>query len=359
MKALITGASNGIGEKIAYELSSRNYDLILVSQNIQKMKKVADNCKTEVDIIECDLRKKENVIKLYEKIKNENIEVFVNNAGFGLFGEFWETDLDRELEMIDVNIKAVHILTKLILTKFMKQNRGYILNVASSAGFMAGPKLSTYYATKNYVLRLSEAIYEELHRQKSNVKICVLCPGPVNTNFNKTAGGKFNIKGRVCLLNSTLFGLMGMLASHFVHPLLMKLVTWIKEPLVTYIAMGLAAVLSVDFIFTVRKLINFSTYLAKLEEFNETLKSHFINEAWFNNSMSFEEMLHKLKIQTKQKSDEVTAAIMQRIESFTNTQKKTISFINNFPTMTSKRYKSQLEQLRETLRKNLSNRKKH
>lgn len=196
MKALITGASSGIGEKIAYELSSRNYDLILVSQNIQKMKKVADNCKTEVDIIECDLRKKENVIKLYEKIKNENIEVFVNNAGFGLFGEFWETDLDRELEMIDVNIKAVHILTKLILTKFMKQNHGYILNVASSAGFMAGPKLSTYYATKNYVLRLSEAIYEELHRQKSNVKICILCPGPVNTNFNKTAGGKFNIKGQ-------------------------------------------------------------------------------------------------------------------------------------------------------------------
>ena len=170
---------------------------------------------------------------------------------------------------------------------------------------------------------------------------------------------KLNIKGRVCLLNSTLFGLMGMLVSHFVHPLLMKLVTWIKEPLVTYLAIGLATILSVDFIFTVRKLINFSTYLAKLEEFNETLKAHFVNEAWFNNSLSFDEILQKLKDQTKQKSDEVTATIMRRIETFTNAQKKTIAFINNFPTMTSKRYKPQLEQLRETLRKNMSNRKKH
>ncbi len=162
---------------------------------------------------------------------------------------------------------------------------------------------------------------------------------------------KLNIKGRVCLLNSTLFGLMGMLASHFVHPFLMKLVTWIKEPLATYLAMGLAVILSVDFIFTIRKLINFSTYLAKLEEFNETLKTHFINEAWFNNSLSFEEILQNLREKTKQKSDEVTATIMRRIESFTNAQKKTISFINNFPTITSNRYKSQLEQLKELLKK--------
>ncbi len=161
---------------------------------------------------------------------------------------------------------------------------------------------------------------------------------------------KLNIKGRVCLLNSTLFGLMGMLASHFVHPLLMKLVTWIKEPLVTYLAIGLATILSVDFIFTVRKLVNFSTYLAKLEEFNETLKAYFVKEAWFNNNLPFDEILQKLKEQTKQKSDEVTANIMRRIESFTNAQKKTISFINNFPTMTSKKYKSQLEQLRKFLK---------
>ena len=97
--------------------------------------------------------------------------------------------------MIDVNSKAVHILTKKFLNDFVKKDSGYILNVASSAGFMPGPRLATYYATKNYVLRLTQAIYEELKYKKSNVHISALCPGPVNTNFNKVAKGKFTIKG--------------------------------------------------------------------------------------------------------------------------------------------------------------------
>ena len=164
---------------------------------------------------------------------------------------------------------------------------------------------------------------------------------------------KFHIKGRVCLLNSTLFGLLGMLASHFVHPLLMKLITWIEEPFVTYIAMGLATILSVDLIFTIRKLINFSTYLAKLEEFNETLKTRFINEAWFSSGLSFDEVLQKLKEQTKQKSDEMTALIMQRLEDFSMIQKKNLSFIKTFPTITSRRYKEQLQQLKDSLKKTL------
>ena len=97
--------------------------------------------------------------------------------------------------MIDVNVRAVHILTKLFLRDFIRRDSGIILNVASSAGFMPGPLLSTYYATKNYVLRLSEAIYEELRRKKSKVKISVLCPGPVNTEFNKVAKVKFAVNG--------------------------------------------------------------------------------------------------------------------------------------------------------------------
>jgi len=97
--------------------------------------------------------------------------------------------------MIDVNIKAVHILTKKFLEDFTKKDSGRILNVASSAGFMAGPHLATYYATKNYVLRLTQAIYQELKHSKSNVHVSCLCPGPVNTNFNKVAKGKFTIKG--------------------------------------------------------------------------------------------------------------------------------------------------------------------
>ena len=110
---------------------------------------------------------------------------------FGLFGFFNETDIEKELEMIDVNIKAVHLLTKLFLKDMIKNNQGKILNVASIAGFYSGPYLSTYYATKNYVLKLTMAISEELKRLNSSVTISCLCPGPVETNFNKVAGGSF------------------------------------------------------------------------------------------------------------------------------------------------------------------------
>ena len=195
MKALVTGASSGIGESIAYELSKRGYDLILVARDKKNLERVSKNIMTKSRIIVCDLSNKDNVLDLYEQTKKENIDILVNNAGFGLFGYFDSTNLDRELEMINVNITAVHILTKLFLKDFIKRDSGYILNVASSAGFMAGPKLSTYYATKNYVLKLTEAIYEELRRKKSNVHISVLCPGPVDTNFNNIANGSFVIDG--------------------------------------------------------------------------------------------------------------------------------------------------------------------
>ena len=126
--------------------------------------------------------------------KNDNIDILINNAGFGLFGEFTETDLNKELEMIDVNIKAVHILTKLFLKDMKKRNKGYILNVSSAASFQAGPLMATYYATKSYVTKLTLAIYEELRRDKSNVHISCLCPGPVNTNFNNVANVQFSMK---------------------------------------------------------------------------------------------------------------------------------------------------------------------
>lgn len=195
MKALITGASSGIGESIAYYLDEQGIELILTSSNEEKLQKVKDNIKGNAKMIVSDLRYEEEIYKLYEQVKKEHIDILINNAGFGLFGDFIATDLDRELEMIEVNIKAVHILTKLFLRDFDKRDSGYILNVASSAGFMAGPHLDTYYATKNYVLKLTLGIYEELRRSKSHVHISALCPGPVDTNFNKVAKGKFKIEG--------------------------------------------------------------------------------------------------------------------------------------------------------------------
>ena len=194
MKALVTGASSGIGREIAIYLASLNIDLIVVARNKKELEKLKEKVNVDVKIITLDLIKKENVYKLYDLVKNNNIDILVNNAGFGLFGLFYETNLDRELEMIDLNVTTYHILTKLFLQDFIKKDSGYILNVCSSAGFMAGPRLSTYYATKNYITKLTMAINEELRQMKSNVSISALCPGPVNTNFNKVANGEFSIK---------------------------------------------------------------------------------------------------------------------------------------------------------------------
>lgn len=194
MKALVTGASSGIGKDMAIYLSELGYDLILVSRDKDKLEITKKLCKTNVDIIPTDLSVKENAFKLYDKVKEEDIDLLINGAGYGLFGNTWETDLGRELKMIELNITSLHILTKLFLQDFVKKNKGRILNIASSAGFLSGPYLNTYYAIKNYVAKWTMAIYEELRRAKSNVHISVLCPGPVDTNFNKVAGGSFTMK---------------------------------------------------------------------------------------------------------------------------------------------------------------------
>lgn len=194
MRILITGASSGIGRDMARILSEQGHDLILVARRKKKLEDLKKQLNTNVEIISMDLGSTFNCMKLYNKVKG-NVDVLINNAGFGLFGSFTETNLEKELDMIDLNIKSVHILTKLFLQDFKERNSGYILNVASSAGFMPGPLMATYYSTKAYVLHLTEAIYQELKEQNSKVHISCLCPGPVNTEFNKVANVEFKIKG--------------------------------------------------------------------------------------------------------------------------------------------------------------------
>ena len=184
MKALITGASSGIGKDMAIYLSSLGHEVILVSRDDEALKKVQKNIKGKSRVIVMDLNDKNNCIKLHKMVEKDNIDILINNAGFGTFGEFIDTSLDKELDMINVNITAVHILTKLFLKDFVKRDSGYILNVSSSAAFQPGPLMATYYSTKAYVLRLTTALYEELRKIKSNVHVSVLCPGPVKTNFN-------------------------------------------------------------------------------------------------------------------------------------------------------------------------------
>ena len=192
MKALITGASSGIGKDLAIILSQKGYELILVARDKQKLEQLAKNLKTKTQIIILDLSEEENCKKLYNQVKD--IDLLINNAGFGDCGDFTKTDLEKEIKMIKTNIIAYHILTKLYLIDFKKKDKGQILNVASIAGFMPGPLMSTYYATKSYVVKLSEGIREELKQSKSNVKISILCPGPVATNFNKIANVKFHLR---------------------------------------------------------------------------------------------------------------------------------------------------------------------
>lgn len=210
MIALVTGASSGIGRDMARYLNKLGYNIIITARNEQKLKELKEELEIEnqqkyieknqnktqnIDIFIADLRKEQECISLYKYVKEKykNIDILINNAGFGVFGSFLETDLETELNMINVNIKALHILTKLFIQDMVRENKGTILNVSSVAGFMAGPLMATYYGTKNYVFRLSEALREELKKKKSNVKISVLCPGPVKTNFNNVAKVKFNL----------------------------------------------------------------------------------------------------------------------------------------------------------------------
>ena len=192
MRALITGASSGIGRDIARELDKRGYDLILVSRDKEKLESVKKTLRGKnIEIIPMDLEIAENCKKLHEM--TGDIDILINNAGFGVFGNFAETDLDKEISLINTNITAVHILTKLYLKDMVKKNSGHILNVASIAGFMPGPLMEGYYASKAYVVRLTEGIRAELKKAKSKVTLSLLCPGPVNTNFNNVAGVKFNL----------------------------------------------------------------------------------------------------------------------------------------------------------------------
>ena len=193
MKALITGASSGIGRDIARNLSEKGYDLVLVARDLKKLEDLKSELKTNIEIESMDVSVVENCKNLHEKHKD--IDILVNNAGFGDCGYFTKTNLDKELSMINTNIVAYHILTKLYLQDMKQKDSGKILNVASIAGFMPGPLMATYYATKAYVVRLSEAIREELRKESAKVQISILCPGPVDTNFNKVADVQFALKG--------------------------------------------------------------------------------------------------------------------------------------------------------------------
>lgn len=194
-RALITGASSGIGRDMARILSDMGYDLILVARRRERMEQLARHLPTHCDIITADLTSAAACRELHRAVQGKGVSLVINNAGYGVWGEFTNTSLRREMDMLDINIRAVHILTKLFLKDFVRQGRGRILNVASSAAFLPGPLMASYYASKSYVLRLTQAIREELRHKKSPVYVGVLCPGPVKTEFNDVANVSFALPG--------------------------------------------------------------------------------------------------------------------------------------------------------------------
>ena len=192
--ALITGATSGIGQEMAVYLHSLGWQLVLTGRNEAVLRKMAKRFGSGTKYIALDLAERGAAEQLYQFCRGTRIDFLVNNAGFGVFGSFTDSSLEEELKMMDVNIRALHILTKLFLRDMVRRDAGVILNVGSVAGFTTGPMLSGYYASKNYVVRLTTAIREELRRKGSHVKIGVLCPGPVDTNFNSRAGVTFSAK---------------------------------------------------------------------------------------------------------------------------------------------------------------------
>jgi uncharacterized protein len=190
--ALITGASDGIGYELAKCFAGERHDLILVARNEEKLKIVAAEIAAaygvRVSHLVQDLSVPDGVQQIFSEVQRQGvvIDFLVNNAGAGTYGFFAETDLGRELRMMQLNMSSVTALTKLVLPEMLKRRRGRILNVASTAAFQPGPLMAVYYASKAYVLSFSEALANEL--QGSGVTVSVLCPGPTSSGFQRSAG---------------------------------------------------------------------------------------------------------------------------------------------------------------------------
>lgn len=190
--AVVTGASSGIGLELSRLLASAGHDLVIVAQHAERLAQVARELRTNHGVrvmeIATDLSDPAAPPEIERELNRQGLtpDVLVNNAGFGLRGSFAEIDLGEQLRMIEVNVRALTHLTGLLLPGMLERRRGRVLNVASTAAFQPGPLMAVYYATKAYVLSLSEALANET--SKSGVTVTALCPGPTATGFQKRAG---------------------------------------------------------------------------------------------------------------------------------------------------------------------------
>lgn len=192
----ITGASSGIGAEFARRYAAMGYRLILTARRKERLEALAEEWRVPCRILPADLSDPEDRARLRQAMEDETVDIFINNAGFGVCGSYLETDPEREAEMIRVNVAAMAELFQYMVRKMQAQGGGAVLNVASSAGLLpGGPYMAGYYASKAYVVSLTRGVAQELREQHSPVKVCALCPGPVDTEFNDRANVVFALKG--------------------------------------------------------------------------------------------------------------------------------------------------------------------
>lgn len=184
--AIITGASSGIGEEFARQLAQSGFDVVLVARRRDRLETLAKEISGNASIIEADLSTPAGVAAVQDRIAKGDVEVLVNNAGFGTNGEFVDMPLERELEEIDLNVRALTQLSHAALGPMKARRSGTIINVASTGAYQPVPYMSTYAATKAYVLSFSEGIHEEA--KAYGVKVTCLCPGGTRTEFQQVAG---------------------------------------------------------------------------------------------------------------------------------------------------------------------------
>lgn len=195
MLAVITGASSGIGRELAYRFADLGYDLIIIARREDRLLEIKKDLETKairVDILLHDLEKLDECEKLFSEIKDKEISVFINNAGYGLYGFSLKNSTEKEFNMIDLNIKSLHFLTKK-MSEIIKA--GTIINISSMAAFLPTPLLASYAASKAYVSSYSEALNHELKMSNKDVRIMTVYPGPVKTEFNQVANASPKMKG--------------------------------------------------------------------------------------------------------------------------------------------------------------------
>lgn len=204
---LITGCTSGIGKSLAYVFARNNHHLILVSRNINKLNELKEellsNFNVDIKVLSIDLSETDSALKIYDYTVNNNlnVEIIINNAGSGIYGEFLDNDLNKVHNMLNLNINTLVDMCHYYGNYFKNKKEGTIINIASTGAFVPGPYMAGYYASKAFVLSLSEALSMEL--KKYNINVCCVCPGPTKTEFfDKSCEGKYDLLKNVKAMNS-------------------------------------------------------------------------------------------------------------------------------------------------------------